>query len=217
MFRFFESYRRSRLRDVRRALQKVAAVVQHMGSDPDRPGRRHPPSALADPLQVLWTDLSRFEAKVDKPTTDIVDSTMMFRVSFNHLKAETKTLAQDFKERYPSLDPRKSPFPPLFKRLDKLEDAILRLYGPPTKFGRELKKLIEKSDISIYRLARLSGVDETYVRRLVRGDKKNPSRGALGALALAMREYSSRVSSSDIRRLLKAAGHKPPTASELKE
>ena len=188
-----------------------------MGSDPDRPGRRQAPSALADPLRELWTDLSRFEAKVDKPTTDIVYSTMMLRVSFNHLKAQTKILAQDVKERYPSLDPRRSPFPRLFERLDKLEDAILRLYGPPTKFGRELKKLIEKSDITIYRLAKLSGVEETYVRRHVRGDKKNPSRGALGALALAMREYSSRDSSSDIRRLLKAAGHKPPTAIELKE
>lgn len=217
MLRLFGSYHRHCLREVGRKLRKVTAVVQRMGSDPDRPGRRQPPSALADPLRELWADLSRFEAKVDKPTTDIFDSTTMLRVSFNHLRAETKTLAQDVKERYPSLDPRKSLLRPLFERLDKLEDAILRLYGPPTKLGRELKKLIEKSDISIYRLAKLSGVDETYVRRLVRGDKRNPSRGALGALALAMKEYSSRVSDSDIRRLLKAAGHKPPTANELKE
>ena len=217
MFRFFESYRRSRLRDVRRALQKVAAVVQRMGSDPNRPGRRQPPSALADPLRELWTDLSRFEAKVDEPTTDIFDSTMMLRVSFNHLKAETKTLAQDVKERYPSLDPRRTPFPQLFKCLDKLEGAILRLYGPTTRFGRELKKSVEKSEISLHRLAKVSGVDASYIRRLVRGDKKNPSRGVVGALALGMKEYSSRVSDRDIRRLLKAAGHKPPTASELKE
>ncbi len=188
-----------------------------MGSDPDRPGRRQAPSALADPLRELWTDLSRFEAKVDKPTTDILDSTMTLRISFNDLKAEAKTLHEDFRARYPSLDPRRSPFTLLFKRLDKLEGAILRLYGPPTKFGRELKKLIEKSEISTYRLAKVSGVDAMYVRRLVRGHKKAPSRGVVGALALGMREYSSRVSSSDIRRLLKAAGHKPPTASELKE
>ena len=61
MFRFFGSYHRRRLREVRRERREVAAAVQRMGcsSDPDGRGRRQPPIALADPLRELLTDLSR--------------------------------------------------------------------------------------------------------------------------------------------------------------
>ena len=217
MFGLCESYNRRRLRDVRRELQNVAAVVQRKGrrSDPHRSGRGEHPSALADSLRELSTDLSRLEPKVDEPTTDIIFSTMMLRMSFRHLKTGAMQLDRDFRERYPGLSPKRSPFPPLFKHLDKLEDAILRLYGPPTKFQRQLKKLVQKAAVSIYRLAQLAEVDETYLRRLVTGEMRSPGEGVVIALAMALRKGSSSVTVRDIHRLIRSGGYRTPSREEL--
>ncbi len=218
MFGFFDSYHRRQLRDVRRQLREVVEFVERAGR-PDRhkPGHRRPPTPMADQFGALRTDLSTLEPIVDRPTTDIFYYTSALRTSFRYLKREAMQLERHLWERYPSLNPKRSPFPPLFERLDKLEDAILRLYGPPTKFQRQLKKLIKKSGITIFRLAKLSRVDETYIRRLLRGEKRNPGEGTVAALALGLREYSSKISVRDFNRLSKSAGYEPLTASELEE
>ena len=218
MFGLFESYNRRRLRDVRRQLREVVEFVERAGrSDRHKPGHPRPPSPLADQFGALRADLSTLEPIVDRPTTDIIYYTSVLRTSFRYLKREAMQLDRRLRQRYPSLNPKRSPFPPLFERLDKLEDAISRLYGPPTKFQSQLKKLIKNSGITMFRLAKLSRVDETYIRRLIRGEKRNPGEGTVAALALGFREYSSKISVRDFNRLIKSSGYEPPTADELEE
>ena len=112
------------------------------------------------------------------------------RSSSINLTDEAKQLDRRLMARHPFR--ARSPLRRLFGELDRLDDVILALYGPTTKFQRQLRKLIERSGASVYMLARLAGVDETYVRRLVSGEKRNPSCGFVVALALVLKEGGHR-------------------------
>ena len=103
----------------------------------------------------------------------------------------------------------KSPVDTLYKPLRKLERAVTRLQEPKTKFQKHLKKLISKCGITPYRLSSMSGIDPTYVRRLMTGERRNPSRQVVADLAEALKEYSTIISDRDTNRLVKRAGYPP--------
>ncbi len=66
---------------------------------------------------------------------------------------------------------------------------------------------MQKADMSAYMVAKLSGVDETYVRRLINGERRNPGRDVAIALGLGLADRRD-ISDRDIERLVRAAGHK---------
>ena len=72
-----------------------------------------------------------------------------------------------------------------------------------------LEHLIEKSGISRYRLSRCSQVDEAYIFRLEKGEKRNPTRDLVIKLGLGLMQGSSSVTIDDVNELLLAAGHAP--------
>ena len=53
-------------------------------------------------------------------------------------------------------------------------------------FSDHLQKLRLKARKSRYRLAQFSGIDQTYLLRLERGERTNPSRDVVLTLALAL-------------------------------
>ena len=197
---------RRQLKALRRELKRLTRVI-------NRTFRPDPPDELRESLALLWTSLVKFEQEVGKGDADVVFQTKMLRTWAIVLRREAMGFNRLLQSRRFSWD--HSPLERVFEQLDRLDIATYGLYGPPTKFQRMLAKLIQKAAVTIYRLGRLAEVDESYVRRLVTGEMRNPSRGVVIALAMALREGSSDVSVRDILRLIKSAGHRPPSREEL--
>lgn len=78
-----------------------------------------------------------------------------------------------------------------------------------TEFSKTLKSLMEKCGKTRYRLAQCSEVDEAYISRLVKGDKRSPSRDIVLKLALGLMQGPSSVTIDDVDELLLSAGHAP--------
>lgn len=77
------------------------------------------------------------------------------------------------------------------------------------KFGENLRKMRTKSGKSKYRLAQDSGIDESYILRLERGDRTSPSRDVVVTLGLALMQVSGGVDIGDIDTLLLSAEYTP--------
>ena len=77
------------------------------------------------------------------------------------------------------------------------------------KFSKSLRKLLEKAGLRPYTLAQYADVDASYVARLKRGEKVNPSRDVVLKLGQALLDNCGDISLEDVDKLLKAAGHGP--------
>ncbi len=76
-------------------------------------------------------------------------------------------------------------------------------------FGTTLRKLRLKAGKSRYRLAQFSEIDKSYLLRLERGERSNPSRNVVIRLGLALLTGSDALTMGDIEELLFAAGYAP--------
>ena len=201
-----DGYDRRQLRAVRRELKRLTRVI-------NRTFRPHPPVDLRESLELLRTNLVKFERDMGKGDVDVVFQTKMLRTWAIVLRREAMDFNRQLESRRFSW--KRSPLERVFERLDRLDIAIYGLYGPTTKFQRLLTKLVQKSALTVYRLAQLAEVDESYVRRLATGEKRNPRKDVVIALAMALRAGSSSVSVREIHRLIKSAGYRPPSRGEL--
>jgi len=75
-------------------------------------------------------------------------------------------------------------------------------------FGDNLQYLRKKTGKSRYRLWQLTGLDQSFLLRLEKG-QKNPSRNTVVLLGLALVHGSSEVTCDEIDGLLLAAGYAP--------
>ena len=98
----------------------------------------------------------------------------------------------------------------LDKKINELETALRDIRRPETKFQRQLRKMIDKSGLTLYRLAYEAKMDSGYVWRLLNGERRNPGDDVIAALGEALLEASSEVTEKDLERLLKSAGFAPP-------
>ena len=67
----------------------------------------------------------------------------------------------------------------------------------------------EKADLTVYGLAILSDVDETYLRRLLNGQRRNPSRDTLIFLGEALMQFDDSFKRKHLEKVLKNAGLRP--------
>ena len=77
------------------------------------------------------------------------------------------------------------------------------------RYRKELEKLMKTCQLSAYAMGRLTGLDPTFIKKLVAGDR-NPSRKTVLLIAKEVREYTSLISDADVDRLIKASGFPPP-------
>ena len=77
------------------------------------------------------------------------------------------------------------------------------------KFRRELQNQMKTCQLSAYALGRLTGLDPTFIKKLVVGER-NPSRKTVLLIAQEIGEYTSLISGSDVDRLIKGSGFPPP-------
>ncbi len=76
-------------------------------------------------------------------------------------------------------------------------------------FAETLKKLRARAGKSRYRLAQFSGLNQTYILRLERGDRENPTRDVVIMLGFGIVEGSEAVAIWDIDELLMSAEYTP--------
>jgi len=76
------------------------------------------------------------------------------------------------------------------------------------EFSRTLEKLRKIAGKSRYRLAQLSGLDESFIGRLEKGEK-NPSRNTVILLGMALLYDCDNISIHDIDALLMDAEYAP--------
>lgn len=74
------------------------------------------------------------------------------------------------------------------------------------KYRKELQKLLKRCQLIAYALGRITGLDPTFIKKLVVGDR-NSSRKTVPLIAKEIRVYTSLISDSDIDRLIKASGN----------
>ncbi len=78
-----------------------------------------------------------------------------------------------------------------------------------SKFRRHLNKLRKRCRLTDYGLAFIADVDPTYLRKLLTGERKKPSRRLVWRIADAILEYTSAISEKDVDKLIEYAGHAP--------
>ena len=76
-------------------------------------------------------------------------------------------------------------------------------------FATTLRKLRTNARLTHYGLARDAQVDYGHLRRLERGESRNPSRQLVLYIGQALLDASSDISLKDIDQLLLAAGYGP--------
>ncbi len=81
--------------------------------------------------------------------------------------------------------------------------------GGPVEAMRVLAAMKRRAKVSTYKWASLAGVDGRYLARLETGEKRNPSRDVLIALARALVDHTPLFGEGDVDRVLRAAGLPP--------
>jgi transcriptional regulator with XRE-family HTH domain len=74
------------------------------------------------------------------------------------------------------------------------------------KFPEEFSKLLEKTNITPYKISAYTGLTESYLSRLKSGEKQNPSPEAIVKISLAIVYYSDKATLYDIQKLFKSRG-----------
>ena len=93
MLGLFHNYNRRKLRAVRRELKRLTRVI-------NRTFRPHPPVDLRESLQLLWTNLVKFEHELgSKGGADVVFHTKMLRMWVTDLRREAMHLNRQLKSR----------------------------------------------------------------------------------------------------------------------
>ena len=71
---------------------------------------------------------------------------------------------------------------------------------------RIIEEAWARANLTHYGLAQLSGTDQSYLRRLLNGQRRSPSRDTLMALGEALMHYDPRFKKKDLERVLESAG-----------
>lgn len=81
---------------------------------------------------------------------------------------------------------------------------------PASLFGLTLRRYRLRAGLSQNALAKIVGINASYINRLESGEREEPTREVARALARALR-----LATEETDRLLFAAGHVPPTLQKL--
>ena len=81
--------------------------------------------------------------------------------------------------------------------------------NPPVRPMAAIEAAREKAGLTVYGLATLSDVDETYLRRLLNGQRRNPGRDTLIFLGEALTHFDDSFKRKHLEKVLKNAGLRP--------
>lgn len=76
----------------------------------------------------------------------------------------------------------------------------------PVEPMRILEEARMRANLNHFGLAKLSGTDQSYLRRLLNGQRRSPSRDVLIALGEALMYHDSRFERRDLEKVIEVAG-----------
>ena len=207
----FESRERGQVRKIRQALDGfVAAMIRLYGRTWYVAGGKPLRSLIVQLegcLEALIADLVKIERELRVGHVDW-DRVKAANSSFRDLKLQIAGIDRSLR------DTRlESALGQLSKSLDELATAMRGLHRPLTGFQRNLAAIMGKCGLTPYAVGTMSGVDRSHVLRLLGGEKGDPGRTVVFALASAVQKHSEEnscgVSARDLERLVEAAGYTP--------
>ena len=75
-----------------------------------------------------------------------------------------------------------------------------------TRFSEVLSDVLERFDISCYKIAQYADLNEAYLSRLRNGSMSNPSPEVIVRIGLALVNYGEKIKMNDIEKLFNATG-----------
>lgn len=73
-------------------------------------------------------------------------------------------------------------------------------------FSKVFSDLLQKSEVSCYKITQYTGLDQGYLSRLRNGVRSNPSPETIVRISLALVHYCGKVEQHDIERLFSSVG-----------
>ena len=73
-------------------------------------------------------------------------------------------------------------------------------------FTKVFQELLKRSGVSPHKIAKYAHVDEAYIHRLLKGDKKNPSPEMVTRIGFALGKFSDKITIYDLDELLRSIG-----------
>jgi hypothetical protein len=73
-------------------------------------------------------------------------------------------------------------------------------------FAQTFSELIQKFDVSCYKIYQYTHLDQGYLSRLRNGGKENPSPETLVRISVAFAHYNSKFRQSDVQKLFRSVG-----------
>ena len=189
----------------RRALVELAIAIR-------RHARQRNTLWILPPLEEI---LGRMKRELDAYETRVSEGGGMptaargFHFWLSELETEFKYADRDLKAEGGLTPSSRSPLEPLYEPLEKLRAASRQLNGPETDFKRELNKQIKKSGVTPYAVAAYYDRDPGFIYKLMKGERRKPSRESVTRIATALMECSSKISEKDANRLMRTAGYPP--------
>ena len=73
-------------------------------------------------------------------------------------------------------------------------------------FAEAFSQVLEKANVSCYKISQYSHLDEAYLSRLKNGEKHNPSPETIVRISMALAHLSAEVKLYDLEKLFNATG-----------
>jgi len=74
------------------------------------------------------------------------------------------------------------------------------------EFARAFAAILNKTGVTRYQIAKFSGLTEPYLKRLLTGEKKNPSPAVITRICFAIAHLSSDVTQHDFETIFNSVG-----------
>lgn len=194
------------LKQSRRALNKLRDGIGRL----DRQRNSHgilPRLRLR--LAAINRELESYETQVSKGGDKRV-AAVWLRLQVSLLGDEIRIIQGEIKAEKGRSHLNSSSLSSICGPLQNLNTTCRRLmYGPDTVLMRVLNELIRKSGVTPYAVAAVHYDDPSYLYKLMKGERRNPSRESVSRIATALMECSERISEKDANRLMRAAGFPP--------
>ena len=213
--RLLEPGERRRLRRAFETLNDFARVVRSMErSYSDELAIKFSLFLLYKSCKALYTDLIVIQREL-APAGIPRSRAREANKSLSFVRKDFRELKLGFRD---SVDAKR--MTALDRPFEWLERAIQELYGPTTKFQRKFGDLMKKCGVTPYSRVMTDAISESYGNRLLRGERRNPSRGVVLAIASALEQHSGDnncgLSALELIGLIKAAGYRPPRSKKWK-
>ena len=210
--KIFEKSPRSCVRVIHRDFRIFARDVRRFNAPLKSNGVTSLDSFYFFSLDLLGQKLDDLKARVER-SNELPELNRSILESSEYLKTGIQELDSSLAYEGLLKQQRVKQLGSLQHRITVINTTIRQLYERKSRFQKELGKLQKKSGLTPYGLGIRSGVDTSHVYKLLKGEKRHPTRETLERLCKGLRDHSyNKVRKKETDGLMKSAGFRPNNA-----